>query len=340
MNCFFQRWLPASGISRLVPRITLAATVILTLLICNVAAFAESTEQPPLPELPIYLTEPFSNITDRQTYSDATQLQKLLAKYDYKLTSVQQTGKVPPVFSIDVPLNLESLPTQQKTNTFIRLLLPNVLKVNDAIENTRAEILRMQTKSANNEPLSAEESDWLAAQYKIGGIADGNFTELLAQVDSIPVAMVLAQGIEESGWGTSYFAIQGNAFFGQHRSGEEGKYLTSKSGVKVAAFRSIYHSVASYVHNLNTNAAYAGLREMRAELRQDEKPVTGSKMLEGLIDYSSSGESYVKNLQSIINYHKLDAYDAARLSSSQQQVLLSSSRSATKGPNEQMPTRR
>ena len=39
---------------------------------------------------------------------------------------------------------------------------------------------------------------------------------LLIKVDTIPVSLALAQAVIESGWGTSRFAYEGNALFGQY----------------------------------------------------------------------------------------------------------------------------
>ena len=48
-------------------------------------------------------------------------------------------------------------------------------------------------------------------QYK----AD-NLDALLIKADEIPVSLALAQAVIESGWGTSRFAYEGNALFGQY----------------------------------------------------------------------------------------------------------------------------
>ena len=39
--------------------------------------------------------------------------------------------------------------------------------------------------------------------------------ELKTRMDIIPVSIALAQAAKESGWGTSRFALEGNAIFGQ-----------------------------------------------------------------------------------------------------------------------------
>lgn len=136
--------------------------------------------------------------------------------------------------------------------------------------------------------------------------------------------MMLAQGIDESGWGTSHFAIAGNALYGQHLARKGGKYLISSSGnVKVAAFDNIYHSTASYVHNLNTTRAYSSFRDIRHKLRQENKTITGHQMVQALSEYSSRGQAYVDDLRSLIRHHELDSYDRAALSDTRDPALVS-----------------
>jgi Bax protein len=289
----------------------------------SVLAIANSTVKPELPELPIFLKSPFSNITDHQKYSSAKEFESLLKTYNYQLEVVRKSQAVPQVFATNIPPHLASLPTEEKTSTFVRLLLPNVVKVNEDVESVRAELKTLESKSKGGEKLTAEESQWLATLGKDYGVSGAGFNELLARVDSVPVAMVLAQGIDESGWGTSRFAIQGNAFYGQHLSSKGGKFITSLSGnVKVAAFDDIYHSTASYIHNLNATHAYASFRDSRAKRRKENEKITGNQMVEALVDYSERGQEYVDDLKSIIRHHKLDSYDDVRLSKDQKPVLV------------------
>lgn len=284
---------------------------------------------PELPALPIHLTAPFSNITDHKTYSSAKEFELLLESYHYDLTAVRDTQLVPQVFATDIPHHLASLPVPEKTSTFIRLLLPSVVKVNEDIEAVRAEVIVLRDKVQEGGALTDEESGWLAAlgqDYGVddAGIDDVGFGDLLRRVDSVPVAMVMAQGIDESGWGTSRFAIEGNALYGQHLSSKGGKSITSASGkVKVAAFDDIYHSTASYIHNLNATRAYASFRETRERMRRENESITGLEMVEALSEYSERGLDYVDDLKSIIRHYKLDSYDDVSLADTMNPVLVS-----------------
>ena len=294
------------------------------LLVAGDASLAESPIKPELPELPIHLQAPFSGITDHKTYSNPKEFESLLKAYGYELEAVRRTQLVPRVFATNVPNHLASLPVGEKTSTFIRLLLPNVVKVNEDIEGVREEIVALQKKSADGAELTDADRDWLAALGKDYGMDEHSFDELLLRVDSVPVAMVLAQGIDESGWGTSHFAIAGNALFGQHLAREGGKYITSASGnVKVAAFDNIFHSTASYIHNLNSTRAYASFRETRRQLRKANEAVTGHQMVGALAEYSERGQAYVRDLRNLIRHHELDTYDRVNLADTGKPALVS-----------------
>jgi len=294
------------------------------LLILGQPSLAGSSVKPELPELPDHLKAPFSDVSDHKKYRNAKEFEALLKAYGFELEAVRNTQLVPQVFSTNVPPHLSSLPVSDKTRTFVRLLLPNVVKVNEDIEGVRGEVIDLQKKSASGIELTDEEHEWLTALGKDYGIDVHSFEELLKRVDSVPVAMVLAQGIDESGWGTSHFAIRGNALYGQHLAKKGGKYITSSSGnVKVAAFDNIYHSTASYIHNLNATRAYASFRDRREKLRKQNSAITGHQMVAALSEYSERGQKYVNDLRNIIRHHKLDAYDDVGLANTSDPVLVS-----------------
>ncbi len=149
-------------------------------------------------------------------------------------------------------------------------------------------------------------------------VTDDGVAELWSRVDIIPASLALSQGAEESGWGTSRFAAQGNALFGQWTWGDHAmkpeQQRTKLGNYGVAAFESPQESVISYMLNLNSHRAYGDLRARRAAARaRGEKP-TGRDVARGLTKYSERGEAYVESLHSIMNANQLDATDEAYLS--------------------------
>ena len=87
-------------------------------------------------------------------------------------------------------------------------------------------------------------------------------------MDIIPVSIALAQAAKESGWGTSRFALEGNAIFGQWTWDGQGiapLYRDKKKNHKILRFP-ILRAVKAY-KNLNTHKSYKKFRDRRRELR-------------------------------------------------------------------------
>ena len=94
--------------------------------------------------------------------------------------------------------------------------------------------------------------------------------DLLQRADMVPVSLALAQAAIESGWGTSRFARQGNALFGQWAWQADAGLKpaeASNSRAVVRSFPNLFGSVRAYMHNLNTHSSYATFRERRTMLR-------------------------------------------------------------------------
>jgi uncharacterized FlgJ-related protein len=136
-------------------------------------------------------------------------------------------------------------------------------------------------------------------------------------VDTIPPSLSLAQAAEESSWGTSRFAIQGNALFGQWDF--SGKGMKPKNQRKelgnygIARFDTPQQSIEAYILNLNTHRAYKKLRDKRASMRENNIKPTGWELAKTLDKYSERGIHYIESLHSIMRYNKLIPADDAYL---------------------------
>lgn len=207
------------------------------------------------------------------------------------------------------------IPVKQKKQVFFRLMAPLVLMSN---ENILAE--RDIVKSA---PLSSEALLKIAKKYRLLNnealsITSKQRQQLLQQVDIMPPSLALAQAAEESGWATSRFTEEGNAFFGQWDFSGAG--MTPKQQRKelgnygLARFDSPLGSVEGYMLNINITGAYKKLRVLRAKLRQENKAITGLELAGTLDKYSERGQAYIDGLRSMIRYNKLEDVDEAYLS--------------------------
>jgi Bax protein len=137
--------------------------------------------------------------------------------------------------------------------------------------------------------------------------------ELLDRVDIIPNSIVLAQAANESGWGTSRFAKEFNALFGEYTYDySDGVVpLLRKEGEKhlVKSFESVNKSVQSYFNNLNSHYAYKDFREVRKIMREKNNFSNLNLLIEELDSYAAD-INYIKIINSIIDVNKFHQFDA------------------------------
>lgn len=233
--------------------------------------------------------------------------------------------EVPRVYLMDVgenwKINSQNIEVIQKKRIFFRSLGPLVLRANEKILTDREWLLALQATG----DAGGEDATWLtelAQRYKVDGLDATALAELVKRVDAVPPSLVLAQGAEESGWGTSRFAAEGNALFGQWTWGGKGiKPKEQREGLgdyRIAAFDTPLESVEAYLLNINTNDAYAGLRERRAAMHQKNALVSGWELAETLTGYSERGSEYVDSLHAIMRVNKLQPTDEAILADGQE----------------------
>lgn len=199
-------------------------------------------------------------------------------------------------------------PIALKKQRFYSTLLPAIEQQNQQITEHRSRLLALQAQANNLSHNDVSFVANMAASYGIKNFnpaATNDWRELLTRVDVLPGALVLAQAATESAWGTSRFAKEGNNYFGQwcYQKGCGIVPLRRAIGAhhEVKRFASVQQALASYFKNLNSNRAYRGLREIRAQLRQQGKPVTGDALSAGLNKYSERGQVYVDNLRRLIH---------------------------------------
>ena len=234
---------------------------------------------------------------------------------------------VPRIYMAGIPARWQktsnSLTVAKKKELFFRLLAPLVLQANEFIHRDRQRLLHL---SGSFESMSKKDQQWLldlGRQYKViradaTSVSAENMAELKMRVDTIPVSLALAQGAEESGWGTSRFAVLGNSLFGQWDFSGKGirpkKQRKELGDYGLARFDTPLDSVVGYMRNLNTHRAYQKLREYRASLRKQSKDVTGFELAKKLDKYSERGPKYVEGLHDIMRVNNLAHTDKAYLS--------------------------
>ncbi len=242
-----------------------------------------------------------------------SEIDSLFKEVNYNLKDVRDTKLVKP---IDIGLlpneikNIES--TKKRKEMFIKIVLPLIVKENNKIRIDRKRLFTILNKNSNTEI----EKKWLEKKYKQYGVKKKDLSSLKVRMDEIPVSLAIAQAAKETGWGTSRFALKGNALFGQWTwSGEGLKPKNAEEGKdhKVMKFHSLQLSVRAYLRNLNTHSSYKNLRRARTELRNQNKTLDSFILSKHLDKYAETGSQYIEVLQKIIEQNNLKDFDEARL---------------------------
>mgnify|MGYP000561936248 FL=1 len=241
-------------------------------------------------------------------------------KYDLK--GIRSGALVKPIYLSKLPKDLKKLKsTQKKKDTFIKIVMPLILDENNKIFENRKKLFKILSKQNN----SRGERVWLKRRFEDYGIKNEDVTELKIRMDVIPVSIAIAQAAKESGWGTSRFALEGNAMFGQWTWGKKGISPLKREknkGHKILKFPILRSSVQAYKNNLNTHKGYREFREKRAELRRKNKKISGVVLVQYLHNYAATGSEYTKILKKIIEQNQLTDFDNAILMHSSQSSSL------------------
>ena len=244
---------------------------------------------------------------------DASTIKQLFEDTDYKLDDVRKKKLVKPVALSLLPKEIKMIEnTKKRKDFFIQIVLPLILEENNNIKLDRKRLFAIINKSHNTKL----EKQWLNKKYKQYGIPSKDLSVLKIRMDEVPVSLAIAQAAKETGWGTSRFAQQGNALFGQWTWSGEGlkpKEADKNEGHKVMRFNVLQASVRAYQRNLNTHSSYQDFRLARAELRDRSKPLDSLILSRYLDKYAETGNQYVEVLQKIIKQNNLKDFDDAKL---------------------------
>tara|TARA_B100002052_G_C15864029_1_gene591470 strand:+ start:465 stop:1973 length:1509 start_codon:yes stop_codon:yes gene_type:complete len=249
---------------------------------------------------------------------------QLFKDVDYDLRTVRRDKLVKPIYFTQFPRDLDDLQSVKlKKETFIKIVLPLIVAENEKILDDREKLKVLKEKKFTSDL----EKQWLRQKLLEYKVKKGDFKELMYRMDMIPVSIALAQAAKESGWGTSRFALEGNAIFGQWTwSGQGIAPLNRESDKshKILKFPILRASVKAYKNNLNTHKSYAKFREKRNQLREKNKRITGLALTGTLKNYAQTGSEYTKILNQIITQNRLSDFELVKLVNSVKQVELNS----------------
>ena len=244
---------------------------------------------------------------------NAATINELFKSTNYNLEDVRENKLVKPISLTLLPNEIKKIEnTKKRKELFIQIILPLIIKENNNIKLDRVKLFSILNKSKNTK----EDKKWLDIQFKQYGVVNKDLSTLKVRMDEVPISMAIAQAAKETGWGTSRFAQEGNALFGQWTWSGEGikpSGADDDSTHKVRKFNVLQASVKAYQRNLNTHSSYKNFRSARAELRDKKKKLDSMILSEYLDKYAQTGKEYVKILQKIIRQNNLTDFDDAKL---------------------------
>ena len=255
----------------------------------------------------------FDDLPSDTVRLSASTIEQLFKETDYNLKEVRKTKLVKPVKLSLLPNEMKMIEnTQKRKNLFIQIILPLIIEENNRIKLNRIKLFSILNKNHN----SNSEKKWLDEKFKQYGVMNKDLSTLKIRMDMIPVSLAIAQAAKETGWGTSRFALEGNALFGQWTwSGEGIKPADADNNAthKVMKFKILKSSVRAYQRNLNTHSGYKEFRLARAELRDKKRNLNGLILATHLDKYAETGKEYVKIIKQIIQQNNLTDFDDVQL---------------------------
>ena len=201
---------------------------------------------------------------------------------------------------------------------FVRTVLPLIINENQKILSVRNNLLLLKNKLSSNYSLNKSELQILKKLSKNHKIKFNNshkldvINNLLKKVDIIPNSIVLAQAAIESGWGSSRFAQDFNALFGEYTydSNKGVIPLERENGENhlIKAFNSYNSSVESYFNNINSHYAYEQFRELRKVMRERNN-FSNVTLLVNKLDTYAEDENYIQTIRSVIKNNNFEIFD-------------------------------
>ena len=255
-----------------------------------------------------------SDISEQDTVRlSASTINQLFKDENYYLKDIRKNKLVKPINIDLLPSEIKSIENVKKRKElFIQIVLPLILEENKKIRLERKTLFSILNKNINNEA----EKNWLKSKFKQYGVVNKDLTTLKVRMDEIPVSLAIAQAAKETGWGTSRFAQEGNALFGQwtwNGDGIKPAGSDDNDTHKVMKFKILKASVRAYQRNLNTHKGYKEFRKVRAIQRDVFGKMNSLELVNYLDKYAATGDEYVKILKQIIDQNKLTDFDDAKI---------------------------
>ncbi len=255
----------------------------------------------------------FESLSSDVVRLNALTIEQLFKDTNYNLDEVRKSKLVKPINLSLLPNEMKMIEsTKKRKNLFIQIILPLILEENNKIKLDRKRLFSILNKNNN----SKSEIKWLNMKFKQYGVKNRDLLTLKVRMDEVPVSLAIAQAAKETGWGTSRFALEGNALFGQWTYSGEGikpSSIDSDKSHKIMKFKVLQASIRAYHRNLNTHSSYRKFRKLRAEARDNDEELDSLILADSLDQYAATGKEYTKILKKIISQNLLKDFDNVKL---------------------------
>ena len=232
----------------------------------------------------------------------------------FDIDYIKKSKKVPNIIISKFPNDFKNIYSASlRKDLFIKVALPLIVKENESLISQNLKIEKLKNKF---DFINRREALWLRKKMEEYKVSTNSIGELLMKIDAIPVSIALSQAAVESGWGSSRFASEGNALFGQYVWGD-GKGIVPEERSedeihKIKSFKNLQSSVSSYMKNLNSNFHYDEFRLNRYVMRKNGIVLDGIYLSDFLYNYSTE-KDYPEKIKKIIQSNSLDDFDEVRI---------------------------
>jgi len=232
----------------------------------------------------------------------------------FDIDYIKKSKKVPNIIIAKLPKDFKDIYSSSlRKEMFIKVALPLIVKEN---ENLISQNLKIENLKNKFDSINRREALWLRKKMEDYEASSNSIGELLMKIDAIPVSIALSQAAVESGWGSSRFAYEGNALFGQYVWGNGDGIVPKERSEdeihKIKSFKNLKNSVSSYMKNLNSNHHYDEFRLNRYIMRKNGIALDGIYLSEFLYNYSIEND-YSEKIKKIIQSNDLDDFDDIRI---------------------------
>jgi Bax protein len=209
-----------------------------------------------------------------------------------------------------------------RKSDFIKEFVPYIARANYKVSRQRNRLLAIREYFYRTGNINHESGEFLlemANLYQVKWkLNPRNFrnsllslmNELAIRIDVVPIRLVLAQAIIETGWGRSQAAQVTNNYFGITTRTNSGRFVTASETATyyLKTYSSLDECIEDYIHILNTRRAYEPFRRLRAFYRANNSRLLADRLSAGLLKYSELRHQYVAKLNLVIHNYLRTEY--------------------------------